>query len=117
MLAENKGQASFEVMMVAVVVIALTIFLLTYFFNVFDSTTALTITKLDAIEKINALDSFHEIKKISFTELADGKTISLTIIVEPKILPQENFDDTNFNDTKSKISNQTKYTIVTISVD
>lgn len=115
LLAKNiKGQASFEVILVTVIVVALTIFILTYFFNVFDSTAAVTITKLDAVEKINALDSFHEIKKISFTESSDGKTISLTIDVEPNITAPETVD---FSDTKDKIKSQTKYTTANISVD
>ncbi|MBI5884731.1 hypothetical protein HZB89_01390 [archaeon] len=109
MSVNETGQASFELLLVTVIVISLALLLQSYFFTIFDSTKAITITKLDAVEKLSQLDSFYTIKKIDFIENNDN-TISLAVFIEPALAEQ-----LDFTGTEQKIISQTKYSGAIIS--
>ena len=112
---KNKGQVSFEVLLLTAIVFATAIWVSSYYFQIRDSTLALQLTKVHTIEQIEAKDGKFTISNMDFREdPTDNTSITMEVGVEPNT-----FDCTElaFAEIASQIVAETKYETVTIELN
>ncbi len=113
-LMSAKAQSSFEALLLLSLIFVGILFIFSVFFQVKNSTTAMELAKIAAVEKISALPGFHYIERIDFVEspTQTGMEITLTI----KILPVgHGLTSESFSEEQEFIRQQTKYETVTIN--
>ncbi len=110
MWLREKGQVSFEILLLTAIVFASVIWVSGYYLEIKDSTLALQMTKIHAISQIGKSDNQHVLEKLEFTEIAADK-INLTIDVPGLNCTPGQFDAATL---KSEIMANTKYTTVNI---
>ena len=111
----NKGQSSFEVLMVTLTVIVTSLFILGGFFDLGDQTFALAILKADIMEQIDQNNDFYVLKKIYYEQESANKIVFDVIVVDDTI-NQNPICRMDLNSAANRIINQTKYTDLTIYV-
>jgi len=111
----NKGQSSFEILLIAAVIIILSMTVVSKFFSISDSFTAMAILKDACLEKISSSDvkEFHAIQKIDYSVPAAGK-IEMIVYFNPAFVPPSNCPF-SVSEVSSLIQSKTKYSTVTIS--
>ena len=102
----ERGQASFEMILVTAVIFILIIIILNNYVEVQDSTVAVSILKARTLEKLGAEDGFYYIEKID--SLEDEGGISLTIAIRPAPPPLD------FAEIENEIAANTKYETATV---
>ena len=111
----NKGQSSFEVLMVTLVVIVTSTFILGGFFDLGDQSFALAMLKSNVMEQLDQNNDFYVLKKIYY-EQSDDHTIVFDVIVVDDSIQQNPICYMNLNSAANRIINQTKYSDLTIFV-
>lgn len=111
----NKGQSSFEVLMVTLAVIVTSTFILGGFFDLGDQTFALAILKADIMEQLDQNHDFYVLKKIYYEQESTNKIVFDVIVVDDTI-NQHPICRMDLNSSANKIINQTKYNDLTIFV-
>ena len=93
----QKGQSSFEMLTIALVLMGLTIFILTNYFSLSDSLTALGIMKIETIKELNEQKELYFIERITFKEFTnEPERIDFQIITNnPEDLNQSDLDFAN----------------------
>ncbi len=108
----RKGQTSFEAILIAVLVIAMSAFVLGNYFELKDSTTALSLLKIDLVNELNKEPEYYQINNIEFVET--GPTaIDFVVYTEPGDLALE---VAVIDDLKQKIASETKYEEANITI-
>ncbi len=110
MRLNTRGQVSFEILLITMVVFTATIWVSSYYFAIKDSTLAMQLTKIHALKQIEESDSLYTIEKIDFEEQSETE-INLTLKSCPNSIPR--FDTSTIQD---KIAANTKYTAVSVTV-
>ena len=110
----NKGQSSFEMLIGAVVIIALAIFILNNYLSLSDSTIALSIMKVETIKELNKKPELITLDKITFTENIAIKEITFDILLNPATNPPIDLD---LNSAIQIVQNKTKYENVEIKIN
>ncbi len=111
----NKGQSSFEILLIAAVIIILSLTVVSKFFSISDSFTAMAILKEASLEKLSSSDvkEFHAIQKIGYSIPNPGQ-IDLTVYFTPSFNP---FSESELTEIKTKIrSPKTRFATVNIIV-
>ena len=104
----SKGQVSFEVLLITMIIFIMVLGIANYYLAIADSTLAMQLAKVDALDKISASGETCSIEKIDFTE--SGTNLALTIKTDCS------FTAADFSKTIDRIKNKTKYDTVTITV-
>jgi len=105
----NKGQASFEVLLIAAVIIILSLTVVSKFFSLSDSFTAMAILKESCLEKVGSSSEFHSIQKIDYSIPTPGQ-IDLTVYFKPVFASCP----IDVMAVSSSIKNNTRYAAVNI---
>lgn len=111
----NKGQSSFEVLMVTLTVIVTSTFILGGFFDLGDQTFALAILKANVMEQLDQNQGFFVLKKIYYEQSSANKIVFDVIVVDDTI-NQNPICWMDLNSAANRITNQTKYNDLTIFV-
>jgi len=111
----QKGQSSFEVIMVTLTVVAISTFILGNFFQLSDQTMALAILKADVIEQLDKNQEFYVLKKINYAQDTD-KEIDFELIIVDDTINQNPICFMDLNSAANKIFNNTKYNDIEIFV-
>ncbi len=111
----NKGQSSFEVIMVTLIVIVTATFILGTFFDLGDQTFALASIKANVMEELDKNESFYVLKKIYY-EQANTNTIEFDIIVVDDTIQQNPAYYFDLNSSAQRIINYTKFKNLTIKM-
>ncbi|MDP2974140.1 MAG: hypothetical protein Q8N60_03755, partial [Candidatus Diapherotrites archaeon] len=77
----SRGQASVELLLVALIVLAGSIAIASYYININDSVTATALLKVKVLEKTSGLSYFAYIEKIE--PKVSGSTIDFYLSAEP----------------------------------
>ncbi len=112
LLKSNKGQTSFEMLLVAVLSIGIAIFVLGSYIEFGDATTALTIMKAEVLEKLQDKEEVYVIQKIDFSEA--GNTITFNITTKPSDIVAGDLD---LSEAVNRIKKRTKYDSVIININ
>jgi len=107
MRKNNRGQISFEILLLTAIILAAAIGVSTYYLSVKGATLAMQLTKVYTLNEIDRAGDGHTIEKISFQEL--GTTITLTVKTCPAAIGFASAD------LRTTILNNTKYTNATIN--
>ena len=110
----NKGQSSFEMLIGAVVIMALAIFILNNYLSLSDSTVALSIMKVEAIKELSKKSELVTLDKITFTEDLATKVITFDIITNPATTPPIDLD---LNQAINIVETKTKFTDVELKIN
>lgn len=110
----NCGQSSFEMLIGAVVIMSLAVFILTNYISLSDSTTALSIMKIETIKELSKKPELITLDKITFTEDTATKTITFDILLNPVKNPPIDLD---LNSAIQTVQNKTKYNNVEIKIN
>ncbi|MDO8538772.1 MAG: hypothetical protein Q7S21_07890 [archaeon] len=113
-MMQNKGQSSFEMLIGAVVIIALAVFILNNYLTLSDSTIALSIMKVETIKELNKQPELITLDKITFTEKLAEKEITFDIILNPAVDPPVALD---LSQAVTIIQDKTKYENVEIKIN
>ncbi len=109
---DGRAQVSVEVLLVALVILAISTSVLSYFFTINDSTTAMQLLKLSVLNKMGELDSFASIEKIDFG--ISGSTITLDLYI--KSSETITAADLDLSDIETLIVKNTKFDFATINL-
>ena len=77
----SRGQASVELLLVALIVLAGSIAIASYYTNINDSVTATALLKVEVVENAGKLDYFVYIDKVKSS--VSGSTIDFNLSAEP----------------------------------
>ena len=108
----HRVQVSFEIIMVAGVIIVVSMAIISNFTDIRPSTTALVIAKADTLEKLNSLDDYYYITTIDYVETVVGG-IDIDIFTEPA----DDLSSLDFSNTASQIVTDAGYSPVDISIN
>jgi len=101
----QRGQSSFEIVLVTVFILAVVVAIMGYYFNIHDSTIAMSIAKSELLDIMNSRGEFYFIERIDFEEV--GLTgINVLVVTDPNtfnLTPQEK------QELEKKIYDNTKY--------
>lgn len=103
MFLGNKGQSSFEVVLVSAAIIAGVVFFVSVFQSSYDSTTAMAILKSRLVEKFNSMEASYVVERIDFSEDAAAKSIVFNVKTRPRIT------DLNIESIVLEIKQKTKF--------
>ena len=106
----SRGQASVELLLVALIVLAGSIAIASYYTNINDSVTATALLKVKVVEKTSGLSYFAYIEKIE--PKVSGSTINFTLIMKSEKTPAELQADLELDSIDSFIEGKTKQDIV-----
>jgi len=111
----QKGQSSFEVIMVTLTVVAISTFILGNFFQLNDQTMALAILKADVMEQLDKNQDFYVLKKIYYAQDSD-KEIDFQLVIVDDSTDPKGMCYMDLNSAANRILNNTKYNDVEIFV-
>lgn len=84
---DGKGQVSFEVILLVMVVFVLVLAVAANYFSVHDVTYALTKTKSVMLGELHRIDKLHILKRIDY--LAEGSALTIYVEGDPLFTPAE----------------------------
>ncbi|RLG71126.1 MAG: hypothetical protein DRO04_00495 [Candidatus Iainarchaeum archaeon] len=115
MWKQNKGQASFEMLFVALVILILSILALGKWFSINQETKALILFRLETNSLLNkTLEPFH----ISYANAStQNSTLVITSQISPDFVAKYPEFSTSFKNIACKILNQTNYQHVTLKIN
>lgn len=118
MWTSEKGQVSFEILILTAIIFSSVIWVSGYYLEIKDSTLALQMTKMHAISRIGELDDAVVIKKLVPGEILSG---GITIIIDIPGVDDPDLDCSSEQfdaDTlRSDIMANTKFTTVNITLN
>lgn len=108
MSLKEKGQISFEILLLTTVVFSAAIWVSSYYLSIKDPTLAMQLTKIHTLKQIEASSGSYIIQKIDFEEQSGAITLKINTIGEPTFQCTEMDAD----DLKVVIAKSTKYSPV-----
>lgn len=111
----KKGQSSFEIIMVTLIVIVTSSFILGGFFDLGDQTFALAILKANVMEQLDQNTEFLVLKKIYYVQ-TNETTIEFDVIVVDDTINQNPAYRMDLNSAANRIINGTKFSNLTIKM-
>lgn len=112
-LLSNKGQTSFEVMLIAGFIILLSFLILNYWSDVSETTKALAIAKQSTLSVLQEHDDFFFLQKIDYK--VSGNELDLTIVLTPE--RDSEISESEFQVVADTVSKNTGYSAVNIEVE
>ena len=118
MQLKNKGQVSFEVLLITAIIFAMVIWVSSYYLQIRDSTLALQLTKIHTIKQIEAADGKFTISNMDFREdLGDNTIVTMEIGIEPSTTAWDCATEFYHTVLCNQIIDETKYETVTIKLN
>ena len=112
MRLSERGQASFEILLLTAIVFASVIWVSGHYLEIRDSTLSLQMAKIHTLSQIDKSDNAMVIENLDFEESVDGTSITINIGVSDSWDCGDN--DFNSSGLASNIINNTKYTATSI---
>ena len=111
----SRGQASFEVILIALFILTVTFFTLNSWISIQDETYAIILTKTYAMDVVNQADDVYILRKIEISNVSPD-SISLVVYIDPDFSTQPVLKARIENDLPAKIAANTKYAADKISI-
>ena len=112
---KQKGQASFEFLLVTLFILFVTLLVLNSWFSISDETQVIVLLKTKIVERLHQADDFYALRKIEVVDDQDQENLKLKVFITPSVVGTGiDTDIINFN---VELQEKTKYDTVNIKVE
>ena len=107
-----KGQLSFELLLILLLILSLSIYVSNLYLSTHDTTMAYTIIRDDLTAQINSFEKLASVETIQLINTGNNNNFYVT--TAPSSLNEEDF---NLLSTKEKVESSTKFSNITITIN
>ena len=104
---KQKGQGSFEFLLVMLFIIFISLLVLNSWFSISDETQALVLMKTMTVEKLNSADDFYTLRKIEIIAGDTPEDLAFNLYITPKASPEL---EEEIRSSAQEVEDNTKYT-------
>ena len=115
---KEKGQASFEFLLITLFILIVTLLVLNAWFSISDETNAILFLKTKTVEKLNQADQFYALRKIEIdASQSTPENLYLTVFITPATFKaNESALASEIEGFGSELAAKTKYDSVNVEI-